>query len=48
LRGRHRRRFLVRTPRNIPPQEVLSSWLSSSKLPGAVRLQIDVDPQSFL
>jgi primosomal protein N' (replication factor Y) len=48
LRGRHRRRFLVRTPRDIAPQGVLRQWLAAVDLPRQVRLQIDVDPYSFL
>ena len=40
LRGRHRRRFLLRTRRDIAPQGVLRRR--------QVRLQVDVDPYSFL
>ncbi len=48
LRGRHRRRFLLRTRRDIAPQAVLRQWLAAVELPRQVRLQIDVDPYSFL
>jgi primosomal protein N' (replication factor Y) (superfamily II helicase) len=48
LRGRHRRRFLLRTTRDIAVQPVLRIWLERIGLPGSVRLQIDVDPYSFL
>ncbi|MEM7223575.1 MAG: primosomal protein N' [Pseudomonadota bacterium] len=48
LRRRHRRRFLVRTRRDIAPQGLIRDWLAEVKLPGPVRLQIDVDPYSFL
>ena len=48
LRGRHRRRFLVRTRRDFSIQTGLRKWFSGVKLPGQVRLRIDVDPQSFL
>ncbi len=48
LRGRHRRRFLLRTRRDIAPQAVLGPWLGAVELPRQVRLQIDVDPYSFL
>ncbi len=48
LRGRHRRRFLIRTRRDIAPQGVLRPWLAPLELPGQVRLQIDIDPYSFL
>jgi primosomal protein N' (replication factor Y) len=48
LRGRHRRRFLLRTRRDIAPQGVLKQWLAAVELPRQVRLQVDVDPYSFL
>jgi primosomal protein N' (replication factor Y) len=48
LRGRHRRRFLLKCRRDIAPQPLLRSWLSPVKLPASVRLQIDIDPYSFL
>ena len=48
LRGRHRRRFLLKCRRDIAPQPLLRSWLAPLKLPGSVRLQIDIDPYSFL
>ena len=48
LRGRHRRRFLLKCRRDIAPQPLLRRWLAQVKLPGSVRLQIDIDPYSFL
>jgi len=48
LRRRHRRRFLVKTRRDIAPQGVVREWLERVDLPGTVRLQFDVDPYSFL
>ncbi|CAN5374777.1 primosomal protein N' [soil metagenome] len=48
LRGRHRRRFLLKTGRDIAVQPLLHSWLGQIGLPSSVRLQIDVDPYSFL
>jgi primosomal protein N' (replication factor Y) len=48
LRGRHRRRFLLKTTRDIAVQPLLRTWLERIGLPGSVRLQIDVDPYSFL
>ena len=48
LRGRHRRRFLVKAPRNFRLQGLLRGWLGQMKLPNAVRLQVDIDPYSFL
>ncbi|HUN53197.1 MAG TPA: primosomal protein N', partial [Candidatus Sulfotelmatobacter sp.] len=48
LRGRHRQRLLLKTGRAVPIQQVLRSWLAPRRLPNDVRLQIDVDPYSFL
>ena len=48
LRGRHRRRFLIKCRRDLVPQGVIRDWLAKVKLPGSVRLQIDIDPYSFL
>ena len=48
LRGRHRRRLLVKTRRDVNIQRVLRDWLSPIKLENAVRLGVDVDPYSFL
>jgi primosomal protein N' (replication factor Y) (superfamily II helicase) len=47
LRGRHRHRLLLKTRRDIKPQPLVKEWLSRLRLPGAVRIQIDVDPYSF-
>ncbi len=48
LRGRHRRRFLVKAERQVNVQAVLRDWLSRVRLSGSTRLQIDIDPYSFL
>ena len=48
LRGRHRRRFLVKAPRGFRLQALLRAWLGQVKMPNAVRLQVDIDPYSFL
>ncbi len=48
LRGRHRRRFLVKAKRTVNIQAVLREWLARVKVPSAVRVQVDVDPYSFL
>jgi primosomal protein N' (replication factor Y) len=48
LRGRHRLRFLVKARRNVDLSAYLRQWTLSLRLPGSVRLAIDVDPQSFL
>ena len=48
LRGRHRRRFLLKTSRDVAVQPLLHAWLQQIGLPSSVRLQVDVDPYSFL
>ena len=48
LRGRHRLRFLLKTRRDIAPQTVVRAWLKGQKFPGDLRLQIDIDPYSFM
>lgn len=48
LRGRHRRRLLVKAGRQVNIQQVLRDWLAPIKLEASVRLQVDVDPYSFM
>ena len=48
LRGRHRRRFLVKAGREVNLQAALRGWLSRVRVRGSVRLQVDIDPYSFL
>ncbi|AHJ65468.1 Primosomal protein N' [Granulibacter bethesdensis CGDNIH4] len=48
LRGRHRRRLLLRTRRNIAVQPILRRWLQEMTVPRGARIEIDVDPVSFL
>jgi primosomal protein N' (replication factor Y) len=48
VRGRRRKRFLVRADRGVDLQAFLAAWRARVKVPGQVRLTIDVDPYSFL
>ena len=48
LRGRHRRRLLLKTRRDIPVQPLLRAWLAAVPVRGGVRVDVDVDPVSFL
>jgi primosomal protein N' (replication factor Y) len=48
LRGRRRKRFLIRADRNIDLQGFLGAWRARVRAPGSVRMTIDVDPYSFL
>ena len=48
LRGNYRRRLLVRADKEINVQKYIETWLAQVKLPSAVRVIVDIDPQSFL
>jgi primosomal protein N' (replication factor Y) len=48
LRGRHRRRLLLKTHREIAVQPLLRAWLEKVQPRGATRIDVDVDPMSFL
>ena len=48
VRGRRRKRLLVRADRDVNIQGFLRAWLQRVKVPGSVRLTVDVDPYSFL
>ncbi len=48
LRGRHRRRFLVKADRGRALQAVIREWLARTRPGKAVRVQVDIDPMSFL
>ncbi|MEZ0259527.1 MAG: primosomal protein N' [Alphaproteobacteria bacterium] len=47
LRGKHRRRFLVKSGKSLSLQKYLGEWLSAIKTPSALQLKVDIDPQSF-
>ncbi|MDR7232583.1 primosomal protein N' (replication factor Y) [Caulobacter sp. BE264] len=48
VRGRRRKRFLVRAARNVDLQGFMAAWRARAKVPNSVRVVIDVDPYSFL
>jgi primosomal protein N' (replication factor Y) len=48
LRGRHRRRLLLKTRRDIAVQPLLRDWLARVPVARTVRVDIDIDPVSFL
>ena len=49
IRGRHRLRLLVKAPRGFDLSAYLRDWLAGApKAKGGIKLDIDVDPQSFL
>ena len=48
LRGRYRQRLLLKTKKDIRIQPILSEWLAKINKPSSVRIQVDIDPYSFL
>jgi primosomal protein N' (replication factor Y) len=48
LRGRHRQRLLAIAGPEVDLAAVLRPWLKGRRLPGSLRLHVDVDPYSFL
>ncbi|GAB6052359.1 primosomal protein N' [Magnetospira thiophila] len=48
LRGRHRRRLLLKTDRETPVQPLVRQWLTLARRVKGVRVQVDVDPYGFL
>jgi len=49
VRGRHRLRLLVKSPRGFDLSAYLRDWLAAAPKPkGSIKLDIDIDPQSFL
>ncbi|MGF1560626.1 MAG: primosomal protein N' [Geminicoccaceae bacterium] len=48
LRGRHRQRLLVKAIAGVDLAAIIRPWVQAVKRPSSVRLQIDIDPQSFL
>jgi len=47
IRGRHRVRLLVKAEKTAPLQNALKEWVAQFRLPSNLRIQIDIDPQSF-
>jgi primosomal protein N' (replication factor Y) len=48
LRGRHRRRLLLKAAKGVDVQGVVRGWLSRTEIPRGVRVEVDVDPVSFM
>lgn len=48
LRGRFRRRFLIRADRGIAIQQAIRDWLTAVKPTSNQRIQVDIDPYSFM
>ena len=48
IRGRHRFRLLVKTPRDFDMQTYIRHWMARApKITGNIKVSIDIDPQSF-
>jgi primosomal protein N' (replication factor Y) (superfamily II helicase) len=49
VRGRHRLRLLIKAPRAFDLSAYIREWLDAApKVKGSIKLDIDIDPQSFL
>lgn len=48
VRGRRRKRFLVRAERGVDLSAYMAAWRARVKPPGQIRVAVDIDPYSFL
>ena len=48
LRGRFRRRFLIKSDKNVNIQDVILNWTGKINTPNHIKLTIDIDPFSFM
>jgi primosomal protein N' (replication factor Y) len=48
LRGMHRERLLLKARRDVQVQPLVAEWMTRVATPRTVRVQIDIDPYSFL
>lgn len=48
IRGQYRQRILIRAEKNLNIQKMIATWLGGLKIPSAVRVIVDIDPQNFL
>ncbi|MBW8816287.1 MAG: primosomal protein N' [Caulobacterales bacterium] len=48
VRGRRRKRFLVRADRGVDLSAYMAAWRARVRPPGQIRVAIDIDPYSFL
>ncbi|MDE0059563.1 MAG: hypothetical protein OXP07_15700, partial [Defluviicoccus sp.] len=48
IRGRHRRRFLVKAPLGLRVQPAIERWLRQVPTGRGVRVHVDIDPYTFL
>ncbi len=48
IRGFYRTRFLIHADKDTHVQKTVLDWMKSVKCPSHIKIQIDIDPQSFL
>ena len=48
LRNKYRYRLLLKTAKNIRIQDVLREWIRRVNIPSSVRVEVDIDPYSFM
>ena len=49
VRGRYRYRLLIKSPRNFDLSHYVRGWIANApKTRGSLKLEMDIDPQSFL
>lgn len=48
VRGWHRWRFLLKSPKDVMLQPFITQWLNRFKVPAKVKVQIDIDPYNFM
>lgn len=48
IRGRRRKRFLVRADRSVDLSAFMAAWSARVRIPTSMRLTVDIDPYSFL
>ncbi len=48
IRGKYRYRLLIHADKKLNIQKAIAEWLAQVKIPSTLKVQIDIDPQSFL
>jgi primosomal protein N' (replication factor Y) len=48
LRGKFRRRLLLKAAKHLPVQDIVKDWLARTEIPKSVRVDVDIDPVSFM
>jgi primosomal protein N' (replication factor Y) (superfamily II helicase) len=48
VRGRYRWRFLLKAPRSSDLQAYVRAWIAAERPRGSLRIQVDIDPYSFV